>query len=303
MNKIIIIFTCLLGFCCAERDPFATVTAVPAPSETFSIKNYALTYKSAESVSAILEHLYPGILVGYDKEAQRLLVKATAAQHISIKEQLRTLDQPLPQVLIEVQAIELNNNALQDLGIRWYMQAQIKISTNDEIEKILERLRLLVGQGKGSLKAAPKITATLGTPAIIHIGDKVPYTVPVEHGQNTTYDINYLDAGVILNILPEYISTSSIVLSVQPKINSIKQWKQTVGGEYPVLSSREVATTVHIRDNESFIIGGLLNQEEQQSIQKVPILGDIPFLGFLFQHTTQEKVTSDTVFIVTAKRI
>jgi len=107
----------------------------------------------------------------------------------------------------------------------------------------------------------------------------------------------------LLNIIPEHISTASIVLNVQPKVNSLKQWKQTLGGEYPILSSREVKTTVHIRDNESFIIGGLLNQEERQSVQKIPLLGDIPVIGFLFQHMTQETINSDTVFIVTARRV
>lgn len=303
MNKFWLCVALLICLGWGERDPFATELSQAQPTEILSIKTYALTYKKPETLANTLTPLYLGAVIQGDTEVKALIIRATTAQHASIKKQLQILDQPLPQISIEVQAIELNNNALQDLGIRWYLQDKINVSDLDETSRILERLRLLIGQGKGSLKAAPKITTSLGIPAVIHIGDKVPYAIPVERGQTTSYEINYLDAGVILNILPESISTSSIVLNVQPKVNSIKQWKQTVGGEYPILSSREVSTTVRIRNNESFIIGGLLNQEDRHSVQKIPFLGDIPFIGFLFQHTTQETLTSDTIFVVTAKKV
>ena len=298
----------MLSFLClslvyAERDPFMPVALTQTQTEPLILKTYNLTYTSAEIMASTLEHLYPGILVSADKDIPFIMVRANYNQHVNIKEQLKIIDQPLPQVRIEVQAIELNNNALQDLGVRWYMQDSLKMSEQLSTDEILNRLRLLIGTGKGTLKAAPKITTSLGKPAVIHIGDKVPFTIPIEHGQNTTYEVQYLDAGVVLNITPEHLSTSSIVLNVQPKVNSIKQWKQTIGGEYPILSSREVQTTVRVKTGEALIIGGLIHQEDQTSTQKIPILGDIPIVGFLFQHTTQESVNSDTVFIVTAERI
>lgn len=301
-----IYYLCIVFLFClalAERDPFVRTTVQTQLQETLDVRLYPIIYKDPLVVANTLAQLYPEAKLQGFTDSPAILVRANALQQRSIKDQLKLLDQPLPQICIEVQAIELNNNGLADLGIRWYLQDQIKLGTLDDAGRLLERLRLLIGQGKGSLKAAPKITTSLGIPAIIHIGDKIPYATAVENGTTTKYDIHYLDAGVILNILPEHISTSSMVLNIQPKVNSLKQWKQTRGGEYPILSSREVKTTVHIKDNAAFIIGGLLNQEKRSSLQKIPLLGDIPLIGSLFQHTTEETITSDTIFIVTARRV
>jgi len=86
-------------------------------------------------------------------------------------------------------------------------------------------------------------------------------------------------------------------------VASIKQWKTTPGGEFPIVSSRKVETYLRLKDNESFILGGLLNEEEMENINKIPILGDIPFLNIFFTNRSVEKVRSDVVFLVTARKI
>jgi len=152
--------------------------------------------------------------------------------------------------------------------------------------------------------ANPKVTTILGKEAIVHIGDKIPYTVPVENTSGkTSWDINYIEAGVNLKITPQKAENGLISLTLIPEVSSIKQWKSTQAGDFPVLSSRQVSTMLRVKDGESFVIGGLLNEEERENIRKIPILGDIPVLNSLFKYSVSEKYHSDILFLVTAKKL
>jgi type II secretory pathway component GspD/PulD (secretin) len=94
-----------------------------------------------------------------------------------------------------------------------------------------------------------------------------------------------------------------ISLKLAPEVSAIKQWKQTPSGDFPVISSRKVETELRVKNGESFVIGGLLNEDERENTSKVPVLGDIPLINGLFRSTTNEKSKSDVVFLVTARKL
>ena len=115
MNKYLVLSLCLISLLGAARDPFSIETA--APSKNLTIRSYILNYASAETLASMLQKNYAGIEISSEPERNTLLITAEPQQHKDIQRTLQNIDTPLPQVCIEVQAIELSNNDLSENGI------------------------------------------------------------------------------------------------------------------------------------------------------------------------------------------
>ncbi|MFH1429713.1 MAG: type II and III secretion system protein [Candidatus Margulisiibacteriota bacterium] len=190
---------------------------------------------------------------------------------------------------IEVQVLEIANTELNQTGI--------DLSINKDV--IMANLDLLISNGSAEILAKPRISALEGEEALIQIGDKIPYAVPA--GSNTEkWTVNYLDTGVKLKISSE-IQKNYIVVQVQPEVSMVSQWKTNQAGSFPIISTRETKTKVKVKNGEPIIIGGLINDHVQETVSSIPILGDLPLIGFLFRNTIKEKIKTDIVFIIIPK--
>ena len=89
-----------------------------------------------------------------------------------------------------------------------------------------------------------------------------------------------------------------ITISVDAKINGLKVYKQVNNRQYPTLSERHTQTNVRIKNKDTLIIAGLLDEQDKESQSKIPILSDIPFFGTLFTNTQKESLKSDIIFII-----
>lgn len=290
------------------RDPFAAEQISGSNKNTFinnsadNLYLYSLKYLDSGSALKILKEIYPDISVSAEPESKQLLIKTSAARYAVLANKLKQLDVKLDQILIEVKVIEINKNNLEKLGINWDFQQGLSMNEHSRTADFIKNLELLIGNGSAKIMAKPRIAALLGKEAVIHIGDQVPYTVPVESTTKTTWQVNYLSAGIDLYILPKKAEDGYVELILKPEVASIKQWKSTPAGDYPIISSRKVETFLRLKENESFVIGGLLNEEERENSNKVPILGDIPLLNIFFVNKSFEKINSDVIFLVTASR-
>jgi type II secretory pathway component GspD/PulD (secretin) len=293
------------------RDPFVENTVLARGAQhgnTVPQKRlfvYDLKYRDAAEIVKLLKELEPQLTVSAETEAKRLVFKTTPTDYQRLVEKLADLDIALEQILIEVKVLEINQNKLDQLGINWdFNQDGVMLSERKKAADFVKGIDLLLGNGSAKLMANPRVTTVIGKEALIHIGDQVPYAVPVEYASNkTSWQINYISAGIDLKIIPQKAAPGFIGLDLKPEVASIKQWKTTPGGDYPVISARKVETFLCLKDSESFMIGGLLNEEERENTNKIPLLGDIPFLGIFFVNKSIEKVKSDVVFLVTAKKI
>ena len=299
------------------RDPFGETILLDKNSTNKLVKNiyrgtdkrsiyiYNLKYRDTASVIKILKEINSQLVISGEPESKQLIIKAVPSEYNLLATKIKQLDLPLDQILIEVKVLEINHNNLEKLGIVWeFNQNGLTLTERRRTEEFIQGINLLLGNGSARIMANPRVTTILGKEALIHIGDQVPYTVPVEtSGGKTTWQVNYISAGINLRIIPQKAEPGYIGLILNPEVASIKQWKTTPGGEFPIVSSRKVETYLRLKDNESFILGGLLNEEEMENINKIPILGDIPFLNIFFTNRSVEKVRSDVVFLVTARKI
>ena len=299
-NKIFLFL--LLGFCLA-RDPFlppeSAPSGQPAPGKA-PISEYravSLNYLSAETAADLLKKLYPDAVVTYEPNNNYLLLGISGSA-TRLLQTLRHIDRPPRTVKLKIHILEITTNDLNQLGLDWNFSSDgLRIGkTTPEIQAVL---RAMAGSGRTKILAAPNLVTLTGKEAVIHIGDRLPYALPVQQNNTTQWQIQYIDSGINLSFLPLPAAPEEIYLEIKPEISSIKYWKQTPGGEFPVLSTRQVETNLLLKAGESFILAGLYNEEEHESIQKVPLLGDIPLLNLFFKTTLKEKVASDIIFVVT----
>lgn len=150
--------------------------------------------------------------------------------------------------------------------------------------------------------AQPNIVAQNGKEASFLAGGEFPYPVV----QSTTtgsgaITIEFKEFGVRLNFIPTITPRGSIRLQVAPEVSTLdySHAVEVSGFNVPGLSTRRVNTEVELKDRESFIIGGLLDQDEQKTLEKVPFLGDIPILGKFFQSQSLNKQDTELIVVVT----
>jgi pilus assembly protein CpaC len=107
-----------------------------------------------------------------------------------------------------------------------------------------------------------------------------------------------VEVGVKLNIVPRISSDGFITSAVTPEVSTIIAF---VGpdNDLPQTSTRRATSVVRVGDGQKFYLGGLLNEEERKTVKKVPLLGDIPILGYLFRHYRMETNQTDLVIEIT----
>ncbi len=160
-------------------------------------------------------------------------------------------------------------------------------------------------QTKGLLEtlAEPNLLARNGHEASFLAGGMFPYPVVqgTSSGVGGSVTIQFQQYGIRLNFIPTVTPQGTIRLQVAPEVSALDYTHAvTISGfEVPGITSRRVNTEVELRDGQSFVLGGLLDNEETESFLKVPFLGDIPILGKLFQSMTRTKTNTELMVIVT----
>ncbi|HEY1648144.1 MAG TPA: pilus assembly protein N-terminal domain-containing protein [Terracidiphilus sp.] len=151
--------------------------------------------------------------------------------------------------------------------------------------------------------AEPNLLATNGKEASFLAGGEYPYPVVqgTSAGGSTAVTIEFKEYGIRLNFIPTITPRGSIRLQVAPEVSALDfAHAVTLSGfEVPAITSRKVNTEVELKDGQSFLLGGLLDNEESETFQKVPFLGDIPILGKFFQSMTRSKSNTELIVIVT----
>lgn len=161
-------------------------------------------------------------------------------------------------------------------------------------------LNLLEGHNLARVLAQPTLVVESGRTAKFLAGGEVP--IPIAQEDNTV-TVDYKQFGVMVEFTPHILDDGIISLEVQPEVSNIDETAGiTLGAiRIPGFRTRRTQTTVRVADGESFVVGGLLQDEIRSAVQKVPLLGDIPVLGALFRSSAYEKNQSELAIIVTPR--
>lgn len=266
--------------------------------------------------------------VAADPGGNRLVVVATPGKIEQIRSVINELDVPPVQIMLETEVIEVSTNDLLELGIDWSKITKQSIiltegphesSSTDAIPsemdfvtghlaadniyhqaKALEvALDFLETEGKARVLTRAKLATLNNRKAEIHIGDVIPYTVTgLTSGGTYEVRVEKSEVGVQINVTPRAAGDGHITVLVEPNVSTIVGWKGA-NEDIPWTKERRATTQVRVLDGQTFMIAGLLSEDETIGVTKVPFLGDIPILGYFFQHHKKEFKNSDLIIKIT----
>jgi pilus assembly protein CpaC len=159
-------------------------------------------------------------------------------------------------------------------------------------------LKALSTKGLAKILAEPNLVVKSGQKGEFFAGSEIPFSVLQSTGGSSTPSIVYKSVGIKLNFNPVVMENGVIALEINPAEVSNVQGVLAVNG-YPIIDTRTIKTFAELKDGESLILAGLLQEETIKSISKVPLLGDIPVLGALFRTTDDELKEKELVFFIT----
>jgi type II secretory pathway component HofQ len=290
------------------------------PPEVPETIAYRLSFGDPNQIRAALAAAVPGIRVAFDPRTNAILVTGTSLQHDEVRKVLATLDIRIPQVVIQVHAVDISSTVLRDLGLFSGLtgidpatgdpgpfagfvidsaQNRITLSLFDN-QLLLFRLRALVTESKARILSAPRVATLDGNKATILVGDKVPiFTVTTQAGVTTT-TTTFEEVGVKLEVTPRVNTNNLMTVNLKPEVSRVVEIVSGPGGaQAPRVGTRSVDTTLTVPDGQTIVIGGLISQEERKTTLKVPLLGDIPVIGELFRFTSTTTGESEVIFLIT----
>ncbi|MBJ6751367.1 type II and III secretion system protein family protein [Geomonas anaerohicana] len=161
-------------------------------------------------------------------------------------------------------------------------------------------LKALVSKNLAKVLAEPNLMVQSGQAGKFLAGSRIPFSYVSGVGALSSTSIQFIDVGVKLNFRPEVLENGLISLRIEPAEVSSITGVLAVNG-YPIIDTREVRTRVKLRNGESLILAGLLQEEAIKAMSKIPILGDIPILGALFRSTQDDIKEKELVFFITPR--
>ncbi|WP_239027925.1 type II and III secretion system protein family protein [Geomonas subterranea] len=163
-------------------------------------------------------------------------------------------------------------------------------------------LQALSSKGLAKVLAEPNLLVKSSQEGNFLAGSKVPIAIIESTNGQATTSIRYEPIGIKLKFKPEVLENGMISLKINPaEVSSIQGFLPVNG--YPIIDSRTVETSVELRDGESLILAGLLQEDEVRNMSKIPLLGDIPILGALFRSSSKDITEKELVFFITPKLV
>ena len=221
------------------------------------------------------------------------------------------------EVMLAVEIIEIDRNKAMNLGIDLAPDAitaavpmtggTIKLGdlTKLSSDSLLIGLPSAILNLKkedldANLLANPRIRVKNNGKAKIHIGDRVPIITTTVNQGVSTENIQYQDVGLKLNVEPNIRLDDEIDLKIGLEVSSLGTKTTTTNGSVVYqIGTRNADTTLRLHDGETQIIGGLISDEERNTVAKIPFIGEIPVLGRLFSRNESSKVKTDILLSIT----
>ncbi|MFQ5730409.1 MAG: type II secretion system protein GspD, partial [Planctomycetaceae bacterium] len=243
------------------------------------------------------------------KTRDQLVIEDLPGHITRIADYVAQVDRPPQQVLIEVHILQVKLTDEIRHGVNFeYLQKisgkDLALATVGFADPLAATATLFSVQGNHlgvlleALKqttdaktlASPKVMVVNGQRAKIQIGERLGYLVTTTTQTSTLQNVQFLDVGVVLEVTPQITADGQVLMHIKPKVSG----GQVVEG-LPEEETTEVDTTVMLPDGQGIIIGGLIQELDDDRQSKIPIVGDFWLLGRLFQRRLAEKERTEII--------
>jgi general secretion pathway protein D len=306
--------------------------ATPAKQKEYGelkVRSFQLSNIDAAHMANLIKTMLKTRDILTDPRTNMLVMRDTP-EAITLAERLIAAnDLPDPEVMLEVEVLELSGSRLSELGINWPTGVTVStpgigtgaangLTVGDV--RALGRDQLLITplavganlklvDSDANLLASPRIRTRNKEKARILVGDKVPVITnlisPQQSGQSNviTGSIQYLDVGIKLEVEPQVYADGDVGIRLNLEVSSVADVIKTASGQAYQIGTRSAQTVLRLKDGETQVLGGLINDQDRSGAQKVPGLGQLPILGRLFSTHSGDKKKSEIVLSITPRII
>jgi type IV pilus assembly protein PilQ len=155
-------------------------------------------------------------------------------------------------------------------------------------------LSALEAEGRGKIVSSPRVVTADQTKALIEQGEQIPYTVASSSGATS---VQFKVAALRLEVTPQITPEGNVTLDLD--VSKDSRGEATTAG--PTIDTKHVKTQVLVENGGTVVIGGIFTQEDREQFNKVPLLGDIPVLGFLFRNKMKYSTRTELLVFITPK--
>ena len=288
---------------------------------TFYLSNGDLK-ETADLLRIVIDARRIGVIQG----TNAITIHDTPERIIAAGRLISMIDKARPEVLIDVELLEVNRVRLQEYGLQIASPGSSGINGIADVNRAgltLDNLRNLKGSQilmtsvpglyyrllkedqSTRVLANPQLRTLVGTSAQARFGERVPVPVttfsPIATGgvaQQPITSFNYENIGVNIDITPRTHLNNEVTLQLTISVTSISG---TGFGGLPTFGNREIKTQIRLKDGETNMLAGLIRDDERRTRNGIPGLSDIPGVGHLFGHSTNERTQTDVILMLTPR--
>ncbi len=285
------------------------------------MRTFYLTNIDANTALNMVKTMLKTRDVFVDERLNTLTMRDTEDAIRMAEKLLQAQDQSNPEVVLEVEVMEVARQRILDLGLQWPSTFGI-VNGDGSAVSVLSQLRG-INAGRISISPSPQLKVnaqdngvnTLASPVIrvsnreqarIHIGQRVPIisatSVPSTQGPVITESVTYLDVGLKLEVQPIVHLNNEVAIKIALEVSNATPLEPTRQGTIPVqVDTRNAQTTLRLHDGETQVLAGLVRNDHADTGNKIPGLGDIPGIGRLFGSNKDTFAKSELVLSITPR--
>ncbi len=321
-----------------EMQDFIQKADLPIQTRVFSL-NYAQADKLQAKMQEAITKGIGSIKI--DERTNKIVVTDYPGKLEEIAKIISAFDEKAPQVLIDAQIVEINPKKDEfAMGVDWdyWLRKNVRlisplpappltsattipiklafgiaagntantIDTQGQYKSILNLLRVI---GETKILSSPRIMALNNQEARILVGTKDAYitSTTTQGGSGntiTSQSVNFVDVGIKLYVTPTINHDGFVTMKIRPEISSSTRTDITANGQItqvPIVTTSETETTIMVKNNTTIIIAGLKKDNRNKEVKKIPLLGDLPLIGYAFRNTKDEVTKTELVIFITPR--
>jgi len=296
------------------------------------VRSFYLNNMDAKRAMNLIKTVVKSKDVYIDEKLNTLVIR-DSTEAIQIAEKLiASQDLADPEVMLEVEVMEINRRSLEEIGIKYPTQVSVGVqgksaNADGTVTKTPGRLtlaelkhfnsglgvftitdpvlamNLLAQDTDTNLLANPKIRVKNRDKAKIHVGDKIPVLTSVANSTGfVSQTVSYVDVGIKLDVEPIIMLQNQVNIKVGLEVSNVTDQVKTDSGVLAyTIGSRNANTTLQLKDGETQILAGLFRDDSQNVTNKVPGLSSLPLIGRLFANKNNDKRKNEIVLLITPR--
>lgn len=265
----------------------------------------------------------PAAKIIADDANNSIVALATPEQFGILENAISRLDAMANQVFLEATIAEVTLTDSLSYGLTWFFQSgefntTFSDATNGAVASQFPGFSVLFAgaDARAALSAvagitdvkilsAPSLMVLDNRTATLQVGDQVPVVTQssvsvTDPDAPIVNSVSLRDTGIILNVTPRVNDSGLVILEIDQEVSDVVA-TQSSGIDSPTIQQRRISTSVSVRDGQSVALGGLMRERLSDTKTKVPLLGDVPFLGKLFSTTTTESTRTELLVMITPR--